>query len=888
MSQAKPRFQQALKRALAFAGLAALGLLAIGMGLGFAVDLGSLVKPRLEAQLPKLEARLGRKVRLGRTHLRLLPAPNLQLGELVIEAAPGERGLAAEPLLQLGAVRVRIALWPALVSLGKRLVIEAIELDALRLQVVRGPGGQLSYEDVLARLAEPPADKTPLSPEQLKWLAELTIKRAALRGGAIRLYDLSAEPPAAAPLSIDPIDFVATDVRLLQSFPLTLELAVFAPAPNLHVGLTLGPWPSDLNVSVPLSVLRHLELKLRPLQLAPLLRFVPASSGVGLKEALLQAELRLDNPVGATDLRLATEVQARGLVLADHGAPTAPCGKKADLQLGLELSANLLGGDVKLAKLELLLDDMAVRGYADLRQLWRHPALYGLSLQSQGLSLERLTALLPATALPPEMTLRGPLVLRGAGSGTPAHARVELSLDATAATVLLPALRKPEGTPLVLELRGELGEKAMAIERLGVSLGPMALLLSGQVRSSRDFDLKIDTGRVALSALLPLLPSVSLADAEDAPTPPSQELRLAGTVQQGEAELRVAAELELPGGAVRGNAAIDQTPDPRPARLELFADSLDLDQLLPVKGPAKVAPSRLAGALPAPGRLLSALRKLEVFGKLAVTRAKLRGVVVKDIALEATLSQGQLAVKTLRAAALGGQLNLSGSSLDFSGERPRFGVRAHLQRIDLSQLLAAQKSELLHRLHGRGSLELHVDGQGQSMAEIAPRLHGSLALSLSEGRLTTPSLGVAVVGPLLARLYPGQPNLNLPAEQTMTVEELSAQFRIEGGKLHTTAPLYYRSDEGTLNLQGTIGLDRSLGLGGELYLSPRAFAGATGGRLVPDRDIPIALRVGGSLAKPEVSLVDPLKTMAALAAALVRGKGAQWLRSHGLPDFLGR
>jgi len=270
---------------------------------------------------------------------------------------------------------------------------------------------------------------------------------------------------------------------------------------------------------------------------------------------------------------------------------------------------------------------------------------------------------------------------------------------------------------------------------------------------------------------------------------------------------------------------------------------------------------------------------------------------VKDFLLEAALQNGRLAIKVLRAAALGGDVIGSGSSIDWSGARPRFALRARLARIELAQVLALLDSELRHHLDGRGSLELDVKGQGASWPEVVPHLNGTLALSLTEGRLQSASLATAVttavINPLLSQLHIGSP-LRGGSVQQRSLRELSAQFRIAAGQLHTMAPLRYTSEEGSLSLQGSIGLaqndqnDHKLALTGDFLLAPRAIAAATGGRLVPDTDIPIGLRVGGSLTRPDIGLVDPLKALAALTASLVRGQGAAWLKSRGFGDFFRR
>ena len=1014
---------------------------------GFFVDLGGLVRTQVEAQLPKVEEQIGRKVQLGRTKLTLLPKITLQISDIAIAAAPGQTGIAAQPLLQIASVRARVAVWPALVSLGRRLEVDALEVNDLRVQVVRGADGHLSYEDILEKLASQPDDSKPMTQAQIDQLGGITVTRAALRGGAVSFYDLSTSYGAAAPIKVDQIDFTAENARLFHSFPLTLDMAVLSASQNFHFGLTVGPMPSDLKVTAPLSIVRHVELKLRPLQIEPLMRFVPPTPGIAVSKTLVEADLTLDNPEGPGDLKVATSFKARGLVLEDHGAAaklgTKRLGAPTDLGISAELTANLLAGNVKLNKFEVLINAMAIQGNADLRSLWSSPAVNALSLQSRGLLIEQLVTLLPPSAMPEGATLSGPLTIRGAGSGTPTEAKVEVALDATPATLTLPSFSKPAGTPLVFELRGQVKQKGLDIERLGLTLGPLALLLSGQVRAATDFDLKVDTGRVDLDRLLRLLPTVEKTMATVKRKKNARiagDLRVFGTVKrqgeqftaqtklqmrdaelaQGDIELRGAADLsadlrstpasasvdanldltsaglrvpgsiaksagvpmrvrlqadrtgntvhvklaqlELPGGTVqvvgsadlsgnkldmkvplcdldlsklsqvvpaltrgslgglmdsklhfavsadgnpnkletvrakidqftlqvaggtvRGTAEVIGLNEPRKASFNFTADNLDLDKILPPPSESESAAETPASS--SATTVPKFVKRLELDGKINVATGKLRGAAVRDFKFEITMSQGKMLIKALQAAAFGGNVVASGSTVDFNGTKPKFSLKAKLSQIELSQVLALRSPDLSKRLNGRGTLDLSSDGQGMAWADIAPKLNGSLGMALTDGQLTAVSLGSSVIAPLLAQLG-GQVGA-VAQGKALSLKGLAAQFRIDNGQLHTTTPIRFNSDEGSVSLSGAIGLDKTLAMTGEIMVSPKTFSLATGGKLVPDRDIPVSLRVGGTLTKPDIGLADPLKTVAALTQALLRGRGAELLKGLGAKTPLG-
>ncbi len=931
-------------------------------------------------------------------------------------------------------------------SLGRDVEANLIEVRGVTVNVVRTASGRLSYEDVLDELAEQPAEESkPLSPDMIERLSRMVLSEVALRETAVRFFDLTATygSPTAGPLAIEQVELVARNVRMTAPFDVSFDAAVLSPQRNLHFAATVGPLPRDLQFTAPLSVLRRAELRLLPLQIEPLLAFLPATTGVAMSKALVDADFTLEMPADAGQLRLRGQAGARGLVFEDKdaGAPGAkptPAadrrGQPADLRVQLDIAANLVSGDVRADKLELSLNDMAITGTADLRSLWTQPAVHALQLNSRGLLLEKLALLLPKSSLPPDLVARGPLLLRGSGSGTPTQAKVEVAVDLTEATLLLPVFHKPAQTPLRVELRSQLGGDGIDIERLGFVLGPLALLLKGKVKSGDDFDLKIDSGTVDLDQLLRLLPTVAKAVPKDSHI--DGDLSVSGSVAKkaealtakanitmkgarleagdvdllggakleaqvrstarsatvsadldlGGAKLRVPgtvnkdygvpmrlqlqaeragdvvnvklAELTLPGGTLRLNGradtakqqldmkvplcdldlaklaqvvpalsrgklgglfdsrlrlalSIDGSPqklgtvrvrldqfemkaasgglrgtgevvgldEPRKVAFDFSGDRLDLDALLGGSSDDSKPEPKSKSQTTVP----RFLRSMQLDGKLHVTNSRYKSTQVQDMLLEVTMSGGKLVVKTLRATALGGAVLASGTTVDFAGAQPRFALRAKLDRIDLAQVMALKSADLSRKLEGHGTIDLSADGQGLSWEAVAPQLTGQLLLGLTDGRLRTTSLGAAVVGPVLAQL--SSTVKSAVQSNELQLRDLAARFNIQGGQLRTVSPLRWNSEEGTLSMSGSIGLDKSLALTGNLDLSPKTIQTATLGKLVPDAPIPVGLRIGGNLSQPEIAMVDPGKTAAALLKALARGRGAELLKGAGLGNL---
>lgn len=1034
---------------LSIAGLLGAMIVAL-LIVGFVVDLGGVVRKQLDAQLPQIREKIGRDVTVGRVSLRLLPTTRLLIANVAVAGQPGQTGPAALPLVSIGAVRAEVQLVPAIFSLGRSINVRNVEVEELRVNVARLANGRLSYQDVLDKLDDNAEPSKPLTPEEISRLAGIKLTRAALVDGAVAFYDLSTPYGAASPLKVDQIELVLENAALFQPWTMTLDLAALSSSRNFHVGAQIGAMPPDLEVKDPILLLRRLDLSLRPLQVEPLLRFLPPPTGVGLQKALVQASLKLETPETAGDLKLSAGFSANGLVLAGGPVPGAVAGvagasnrgQPVDVALAVELSANPLRGDVLVSRLELKLNDMAVEGKADLRTLYTSPAVHALGLSSRGLLLERLLAAVPPAQLPPGLVASGPMTIRAAVSGTPTQAKVELGFDLTPAELRLPALNKPAGTALTFDFRGQLAQKGLDLERLGLTLGPLALLLSGQVRSGDDFDLKLDSGKVDLDRLLRLLPTVArsmaegkrkrnqridgdlfvtgtlkkkgetldasarikmdearlseedmklLGDAELVAsvrsTPESASvnadldltrasLRVPGSVDKDEGvpmRLRLSAErsakkvnvklaqLELPGGTIRlvgsadlsgarldmkvpqcdldleklssvlpalrkgsmggllesklsiavsmdGNpnklstvhASIDRfvmkvaggtitgtadvvgLDEPQKARFDFSADYLDLDKLFPPSESSDDKPAQSSSSSNPPPKFL---RKLQLDGKVKVAQGKLRGTQVRDFLFEITMSGGKMIIRTLRASALGGDVLASGTSVDFNSNKPRFSLKAKLDKVDMGAVMALKSPDLGRKLSGRGTMDLSADGQGLAWEDIAPKLAGALTLSLTDGKLAASGAGPQVVGPLLARVAPQQ--ATAPSGTDMALKELAAHFTIADGKLRTNRPLRFASDQGTIQLDGTIGLDKSMDMTGQLLLAPQAVAAATGGRLQPDAPLPINIRVGGLLSKPEFKLVSLEQTVAALLPLLLKGRGGDLLKNAPLGGVLG-
>ncbi|HNI61015.1 MAG TPA: AsmA-like C-terminal region-containing protein, partial [Pseudomonadota bacterium] len=959
---------------------------------GFAVDLGQVVRKQIVAQLPEVQKKIGREVSVGTVSLRLLPKLRLRVRDVKVSGQPGQTGILGEPLAEIGSIEADVSIVPAILTMGRRINVSRVEIANGKVQVARLSGGRLSYEDVLDHLATQPKDDTPLTQAQIEKLAGITIERAELTQSAVLFHDLSTGK-AAPPLKIDGIHLQITDGKLFGETQLSLDMALLQLVPNFHLGMVVGPLPKDLRPDPAWTVLRKLELKLQSFQIEPLLAFLPASTGTTIERAMVEADLLIKSPPDSGKLSVAGKAGLRGLQLRQNGVPaklySLSKGAPTDVMLSMNVDLAMLAGDIRVEKARLDIADMNVTAEADLRNLWKSPAVHSLQVASHGLKLERLLALLPKTAVPTGTELSGPLSVSGSASGTPTAAAVKVSLDMTESNIATPQLRKPTGMPLTLGLLGTVKDPGFRVDRFGLVLGPLSLLLHGELKSGNDFDLTLDSGTVDLDKLLRLLPMVAdgsaasgkkkkkgptidgdlrvsggltkkgdqfsahakvkmqnadfeqdgmdlsgtaelSAEVKQSPSNSSVDanldltpaaLHVSGSVDKDRGvPMRISlsaqktptavqikqAQLELPGGLIKlvgsadlakkyldmkvplvdldlaklaqvvpqlrqgaagglldskltfglslsgnpeqlssvrakldqfkmqvaggtilGGASVQGLDEPKQASFDFSADYLDLDKILGEKkggdDDEDAAPSKEV-------QVPKVLKHLEAEGKIKVASGKLKGQTMRDFVLEMTLSGGKLILKVMRMQAVGGSILLSGTSFDFAPSKPKFAIKAKLDKVDLHEIISFKSNDLAKKLQGHGSMDLSADGQGLRWEDIAPRLLGQLDLGFTEGKLVTAKLGSQVVGPLMQRLgLSGQSG----DEREMSMKNLTAQFKISDGRLRTNNPIRYQTEQGAIQLTGSIGLDKTLDLLGDLQLQPAVISALTAGKVVP-------------------------------------------------------
>ncbi|EPC3544340.1 AsmA family protein [Aeromonas hydrophila] len=195
-----------------------------------------------------------------------------------------------------------------------------------------------------------------------------------------------------------------------------------------------------------------------------------------------------------------------------------------------------------------------------------------------------------------------------------------------------------------------------------------------------------------------------------------------------------------------GNGSVQLGAVPRVA-FDLKGEKLDLDSWLgqskaaPVtatSGAATPAGTKAQTAAPAAKALstaepdLTALKAVDLAGRLQLGSLRLKGLDLSAVDLQLALAGGQLTLKQFSAGVAGGQVTASGV-LDARQQPARYQVHKRVQGVDVRPLLQTLAQTDL--LEGKGDLEVEAQGSGLSEQALRSRMQGKVSLRLSDGAL---------------------------------------------------------------------------------------------------------------------------------------------------------
>jgi uncharacterized protein involved in outer membrane biogenesis len=295
-------------RRTALAGLAVLVLWALAW-----LTVPPLLKWQAQARLGQA---LGRTVSIGAVDFRPWSL-DLELHDLAIAAAPS--AAASEPQLRLARLHVNAS---AASLLRRAPVLEALELDGLRLRLTHTAPGHYDIDDLIARFASPPD-----APADAAEPARFALYNVQLRDAELRFDDRPAG-------RVHTLDGATLTLPFVSNLPSQIDVTV---EPRLAFRLNGTAFDSGAHAT-PFAQSRsgELEIAFTDLDLGPYLGYLPAALPVRLQRGAVSAALRVRFalPEGAApSVVLQGRAGAKDVVLAD--ADAAPLVGWRRLELGL-------------------------------------------------------------------------------------------------------------------------------------------------------------------------------------------------------------------------------------------------------------------------------------------------------------------------------------------------------------------------------------------------------------------------------------------------------------------------------------------------------------------------------------------------------------------------
>ncbi|MBC6489173.1 AsmA family protein [Aeromonas hydrophila] len=227
---------------------------------------------------------------------------------------------------------------------------------------------------------------------------------------------------------------------------------------------------------------------------------------------------------------------------------------------------------------------------------------------------------------------------------------------------------------------------------------------------------------------------------------PQMQVKLAGFAR-AELDKQVVTLSNLVMGVddalLSGNGSVQLGAVPR-VGFDLKGEKLDLDGWL--GQPAKAAPATATSGAGAPAQTtvpaaqalsmaepdLTALKSVDLAGRLQLGSLRLKGLDLSAVDLQLALAGGQLTLKQFSAGVAGGQVTASGV-LDARQQPARYQVHKRVQGVDVRPLLQTLAQTDL--LEGKGDLEVEAQGSGLSEQALRSRMQGKVNLRLSDGAL---------------------------------------------------------------------------------------------------------------------------------------------------------
>ena len=495
-----------------------------------------------------------------------------------------------------------------------------------------------------------------------------------------------------------------------------------------------------------------------------------------------------------------------------------------------------------------------------------------------------------AKAIPPKLSISGPLSFEATADGTVHSIKFTATSDLSAPAIAFgDTFNKPADSPLKISAEGSRTDSVVAVTLANITLGDLEAKATNIKIGGGTTAAHVDTNNFDIASLAKMIPALSKYNLAG-----KTEIHTGVTLVQGKASadgtvalagvgLSIPDQKAPPLSNLSGNIKLAGTSaDVGPLTFNLGAQQATLkshiDQFQPLvmSYELNAAAVRLADLAPSrpPDEVIN-----QLFAKGAVSVGSMTGPTVdseitspsgnlanvpyQNLRLSLALANKVARITTLRLKAFAGDIVATGTTrLEASAPME---ASISFTNLDIQQALDSQKSKAAGTVRGTLGGNIKVSGKTGTFDEMKPTLRGNGNLTLTNGKLIGVNIGGQALKkvqnlPAIGNLVPEAVIKNHPelfSNPDTDIQLASLTFVLEGPRI-TSHDIKVQTVDYNLLGDGWFDMDKNIDLAARIVLSPQfskelveqkkevAFIANKDGQI----DIP--LQVVGQLPKPQV------------------------------------
>ncbi len=267
----------------------------------------------------------------------------------------------------------------------------------------------------------------------------------------------------------------------------------------------------------------------------------------------------------------------------------------------------------------------------------------------------------------------------------------------------------------------------------------------------------------------------------------------------------------------------------------------------------------------------SALSNLRGHVLLTVAKGKAARLAYDTLKCDLNIDAGRATAKTMSVNALGGTFSGNGTELSVVDEHGPFHMLGQIDNLDLDQT-TGYLMNTKGVIRGRFSGKVDLKGVGTTPDEMKAHLDGKLKGQIIDVTFLAGNLAESIAKPLSAKLpFLKGSKLAPPKFADPHAKPAKATIIVKDGALVLEEPLETDSALGPLSLAGKTFLNTKLDMKGDLHMAPAAASQLVGNTVKLSEPLPVKLKIGGTLTKPNIAPTELESVAKIYLAAYAKG-----------------